>query len=88
MSNFERPEPPMFYFGDLVSLRFTIFARRLLNGGPTKDIFGPHTRGTHAIFLESECINFTNFSTIYIDGQMGLVYTNDLELVQSGKSEE
>jgi hypothetical protein len=88
MSNLERPEPPIFHFGDLVRLRFTIFIRRLLNGGPTKDIFGPCTRGTHAIFIGSELINSNHVSTIYIDGQMGWVFLHDLELVQSGKSDE
>lgn len=64
-----------FHVGDLVRLQFSIYIRYI----DSREVFGPFPKGAHAIFLGSQRVNSVLFAAIFIDGQMGMAYLNDLE---------
>jgi len=70
-----------FEHGDLVRFRVRCHAADV--DGPT-NFFGPFRRGDHAIIIK--CVD--DWTLILVDNRLGWIYTNEVEFVQSGDSDE
>jgi hypothetical protein len=70
-----------FEHGDLVRFRVLCYAA---DPDGASSFFGPFRPGDHAVILK--CVD--SWTLILVDNRLGWIYTNEVEFVQSGDSDE